>query len=195
MKVQRLAMFLIPVMLSAPVAYAQPRGSTGDAVSKAILRLPYYGPFDAISVSVDKGTVALAGSAYALGLKQDAERTVKRVAGVDQVINKIEPLPPSPNDDDLRWRVFYAIYTSGFLSHYAPGGDLLWGHRDGIHRAMQFGLEPLGRYPVHIIVEHGRVRLMGMVDTAAERTAAELAARGVWGSFGVENQITVHNRQ
>jgi len=34
--------------------------------------------------------------------------------------------------------------------------------------------------------QHSRrsFRLMGMVDTAAEGTAAELAARAVWGSFG-----------
>ena len=50
-----------------------------------------------------------------------------------------------------------------------------------------------GDYPIHIIVKGGRIQLLGVVDTEADRTAAELTARGVTGSFGVENNITVHH--
>lgn len=195
MRTTRLVPFLLAALVAAGPAGAQTRNATADAVRDAILRLPYYGPFDAISVNVEKGRVSLSGYAYALGLRQDAERAVRRVAGVDEVINTIEPLPPSQNDDELRWRVFYAIYTNDFLSRYIPGGGLSWGHRDGFGRSMGLGLEPLGNYPVHIIVRNGRVRLMGVLDTAADRTAADLAARGVPGSFAVDNEITVHRRQ
>jgi hypothetical protein len=45
------------------------------------------------------------------------------------VIDKIEQLPVSQFDDDLRWKAYYAIYRDPFLSRYAPGGGLLWGHR------------------------------------------------------------------
>ncbi|HEY6360905.1 MAG TPA: BON domain-containing protein [Vicinamibacterales bacterium] len=162
-----------------------------DDIRDAVLRLPYYGVFDAISFSYDKGTVTLEGYAYRPSLKSDAERAVRRVAGVDEVVNKIVELPVSSHDDDLRWRTFYAIYTNDFLSRYAPGGGLLWGHRHSIRRDLQLGLQPLGNYPIHIIVERGRIRLLGVVDTQADKTVAELAARGVPGSFGVENQLTI----
>jgi len=36
--------------------------------------------------------------------------------------NQIEELSPSQQDDELRWKVYYAIYTDPFLSKYAPGG-------------------------------------------------------------------------
>jgi osmotically-inducible protein OsmY len=53
-------------------------------------------------------------------------------------------------------------------------------------------VEPIGNYPIHIIVKGGRIQLLGVVDIEAVRTAAELAPRGVSGSFGVGNAITLH---
>jgi hypothetical protein len=186
-----LAAMLLLAGLSALPAHAA--DTPLDDVKEAILRLPYYGPFDAISVDYDHGTVTLSGFAYAVGLEHDAERAVRRVAGVDEVNNQIEELTLSRFDDDLRWRTFYAIYTNAFLSRYTPGGGLFWGHRDGLRWREVPGLEPIGNYPIHIIVKGGRIQLLGVVDTEADRTAAELAARGVSGSFAVENHITVHH--
>ena len=182
------------LLLAGPSALPARAADTPlDDIKEAILRLPYYGPFDAISVDYDHGTATLTGFAYAVGLKHDAERAIKRIAGVDEVNDQIEELPLSPFDDDLRWRAFYAIYTNAFLSRYTPGGGLLWGHRDGLRWRQVPGLEPIGNYPIHIIVKGGRIRLLGVVDTEADRTAAELSARGVSGSFGVENHITIHH--
>jgi hypothetical protein len=53
-------------------------------------------------------------------------------------------------------------------------------------------VEPIGNYPIHIIVKRRRIQLLGVVDIEAVRTAAELAARGASGSFGVANAITLH---
>ncbi|MDH4064557.1 MAG: BON domain-containing protein [Acidobacteriota bacterium] len=179
------------VMAVAPPMHARARVVDPiEDIRQALLWLPYYGPFDALSFRYEKGTVTLTGSAYALGLKADAERAVKRVAGVDTVVNLIEPLPASANDDDIRWRTFYAIYTSEFLSRYAPGGGLMLGRYD-TRRERDLGLEPIGQYPIHIIVRHGRIQLMGVVSTTADKTVAGLAARGVPGAFDVENQLQV----
>src|SRR6266850_7677190 len=71
--------------------------NTVEEIRKELLQLPYYSVFDFIVFSYDKGTVTLAGYAYAPRLKADAERAVKRASGVDQVVNKIEELPPNPN--------------------------------------------------------------------------------------------------
>src|SRR5258705_2983689 len=106
--------------------------SSVEAIRKELLQLPYYGVFDFLAFSYDKGTVTLMGYAYHSTLQEDAARAAKRASGVDQVINKIEELPVSQNDDDLRWKTYYAIYRDPFLSRYAPGGGLLWGHRHGL---------------------------------------------------------------
>jgi hypothetical protein len=107
---------------------ADTRQSVED-IRKELLQLPYYSVFDFLAFSYDRGTVVVGGYAYALGLKKDAERAVKRASGVDTVVNKIEELPPNQIDDQIRWATYYKIYRDPFLSRYAPGGGLLWGHR------------------------------------------------------------------
>lgn len=168
-----------------------------DEIRGALLRLPYYGVFDFLTFTYDKGTVVLGGYAYHGTLPKDAERAAKRVSGVDTVTVQIKPLSVSTFDDDIRWRVFYAIYTNAFLAKYNPGGGLLWGHVHPPRRSLfgpfaAFpGTQPVGNYPIHIIVEGGRVRLVGVVDNDTDKTVATMAARGVSGTFGVENELIV----
>jgi osmotically-inducible protein OsmY len=52
-------------------------------------------------------------------------------------------------------------------------------------------MQPVGRYPIHIIVKNGRTMLFGVVDSAADRQIAEVRAREVSGVFEVENGILV----
>jgi hyperosmotically inducible protein len=139
---------------------------------------------------VDRGTVYLAGYSFQGSLKEDAEKAVKRASGVDEVANKIEVLPASQNDDRIRWATFYRIYTDDFLSRYAPGGEyeVLRELRDERHFP---GMQPVGLYPIHIIVKNGRTMLEGVVDNAADRQIAELRAREVEGVFAVENDLTI----
>ena len=174
--------------------------ATIDAIRTTLLRLPYYGVFDFLAFSYDTGTVTLSGYAYRPTLTADAERAVKQVARVDQVVSKIEDLPVSPNDDELRWKTYYAIYNDPFLSRYAPAGGMLWGHRHrvpmGLFRSAAFfpGMEPVGDYPIAIIVKSGHITLMGVVDNESDKTMAGMKAKGVPGSFGVENELAVETR-
>ena len=123
-------------------------------------------------------------------LKADAERAAKMASGVVEVANKIEVLPASQNDDRIRWATFYRIYTDDFLSRYAPGG---------VHQALREiaderhfpGMQPVGTYPIHIIVRNGRMMLLGVVDNAGDRQLAEVRAREVSGVFEVDNSLTV----
>jgi osmotically-inducible protein OsmY len=159
-----------------------------------LLQLPYYSVFDFIAFKYDRGTAELMGFAYSPTLKQDAERAVKRVPGVDTVNDRIEQLPPSQQDDELRWRVYYAIYNDPFLSKYAPGGAMLWGHRHrfgGGFSGLWDGMEPAGDYPIHVIVRNGRVDLMGVVDDEGDKTIAGMKARQIPGSFEVKNDLIV----
>jgi len=183
---------------------AAQRGATDsvDEIRRELLQLPYYSVFDFLAFKYEKGTATIMGYAYHPGLKADAERAVKRASGVDTVVNKIEELPPSPNDDELRWNVYYAIYRDPFLSRYAPGGGMLWGHRHagsrGFH-AMDFtdlpGMEPAGDFPIHIVVKNGRVRLIGVVDNEGDKTLAGMKAKQVPGSFEVSNELAVEKTQ
>jgi hyperosmotically inducible protein len=185
-------------MLTMPRVSAQNRDERADTVRaeirKELLQLPYYSVFDFLAFKYDRGTALLMGFAYAPALKQDAERAVKRVPGVDAVQNSIEQLPPSQMDDDIRWRVYYSIYNDPFLSKYAPGAAMLWGHR---HRFGGFagiwgeGFEPAGNYPIHIIVRNGRVTLMGVVDNESDKNVAGTKARMVPGTFEVNNELVV----
>ena len=75
---------------------------------------------------------------------------------------------------------------------------MLWGHRhpfDGGFHAMgprRFpGMEPLGDYPLHIIVKNGTITLLGVVDSESDKTVAGMRAREVPGSFAVENELAV----
>ena len=163
---------------------------TVRSIRRLLERLPYYGVFDYLVFRVDRGTVYLAGYSFEGRLKADAEMAVKRASGVDEVANKIEALPTSPSDDRIRWATFYRIYTDDFLSRYAPGGAIgvLQDLRDERHFP---GMQPVGRYPIHIIVKNGRTMLLGVVDNATDRQLAEVRAREVTGVFEVENSLSV----
>ena len=163
---------------------------TVRSVRKMLERLPYCGVFDFLVFSVDRGTVTLAGYAYEGNLKADAEMATKRAAGVDEVANKIEVLPVSQQDDRIRWATFYRLYTDDFLSRYAPGGvhEVLRELRDERHFP---GMQPVGVYPIHVIVKNGRTMLLGVVDSAADCQLAAVRAHEVTGVFDVENSLAV----
>jgi hyperosmotically inducible periplasmic protein len=183
---------LLGTICGAPRARAQSvtPEETVRSVRRMLERLPYYGVFDFIVFSVDRGTVTLAGYSFDGRLREDAEMAVKRSSGVDEVANKIAVLPTSQNDDRIRWATFYRIYTDDFLSRYAPGGvfGVLQELRDERHFP---GMRPVGRYPIHIIVKNGRTMLLGVVDNASDGQLAEVRAREVTGVFDVENSLTV----
>src|SRR5512134_922903 len=161
---------------------------TVRSVRRMLERLPYYGVFDYIVFRVDGGTVYLAGYSFEGRLKADAEMAAKRASGVNEVANKIEVLPASQNDDRIRWATFYRIYTDDFLSRYAPGGE--FGVLQELRDEQRFpGMQPVGRYPIHIVVKNGRTMLLGVVDSAADRQIAEVRAREVSGVFDVENGL------
>jgi BON domain len=182
-------------MLMLRPVLAQDRGvEVRKEIRHELLQLPYYSVFDFLAFKYDRGTAQLLGYAYSPALKHDAERAVKRVSGIDTVQNNIEQLPPSQIDDELRWKVYYAIYSDPFLSKYAPGGAFLWGHRHnfgGFNGLYGAGFEPAGNYPIHIIVRGGRVTLMGVVDDEGDKTIAYAKARQVPGSFDVKNELFV----
>ena len=191
-RVSLVALALLGALMGLTRLEAQSVSSeeTVRSVRRMLERLPYYGVFDFLAFSVDRGTVTLVGYSYQGNLRADAEMAAKRATGVDEVANRIEALPTSQNDDRIRWATFYRIYTDDFLSRYAPGGvhEVLQELRDERHFP---GMQPIGIYPIHIIVKNGRTMLLGVVDSAADRQVAELRAREVTGVFEVDNSLSV----
>ena len=167
-----------------------PRETT-RSVQRALERLPYYGVFDFLAFSVERGTVTLTGYAYYGSLRDAAESATRRVSGVDEIANRVELLPASQNDDRIRWATFYRIYTDAFLSRYAPGGPV--GVTREIYDSRRFpGMhQPLGLYAIHIVVRNGHTTLFGVVDNKGDRQIAEVRAREVTGVFSVENELVV----
>jgi hyperosmotically inducible periplasmic protein len=188
----------LSVALPTPVFTQASADRVVEGIREELMQLPYYGVFDFLAFGYEKGTVTLQGYGYSLNLKASAERAVKRVAGVDQVVNKIEDLPASTMDDDIRWRTYYNIYRDPFLSRYAPGGAMLWGHRHQYRGPFgRFGglglqgFEMAGNYPIRIIVRGSRVTLMGVVDNESDKTVAGVRAREVTGTISVQNDLMV----
>jgi hyperosmotically inducible protein len=189
---RRVFLILILLVFAAAVPSAQsvPQRQQEFEIEHELEQLPTYGVFDFISFGYDRGKVTLTGYSYQGGLKSHATHAAKRVPGVDEVDNKIELLPPSPNDDRIRWATFYRIYGDGSLSRYSPGGEM--GARYELRQARRFpGMQPFGIYPIHIIVKNGRTTLMGFVASEMDRRLAEVRAREVSGVFAVENRLVV----
>jgi hyperosmotically inducible protein len=199
------AMLVAGVVLAAayPIRANGSADPTVESIRKELLRLPYYGVFDFMSFKVENGQVTLMGYAFRPTLKDDAERALKHVQGVTSVTDQIEELPVSPFDDSLRWKMYDAIYRDPFLSRYAPGGGVLWGHRHPFRSGVFLplgparfpGTEPAGDYPIHLVVKNGRVLLLGVVDSDADKTVAGMKAGQVPGSFAVDNELVVERQQ
>lgn len=178
------ALVLSNVMVASPQAPQDSR-QTGTLSPKGIDRivrevhhelvmLPFYGVFDNLAYKVDQdGTVTLLGQVVRPTLKSDAENVVKRIEGVEKVVNNIEVLPTSINDDRIRRQTYRSIYGNTTLSQY------------------QLRAVP----PIHIIVKNGRVTLEGVVARQMDKQIAGMQANSVSGVFGVTNNLQVEEQE
>ncbi len=145
-------------------------GQMVQEVRHQLVMLPYYGVFDDLGFTVNGGTVTLVGEVTQPVLKEDAGRTVKHIEGVTNVVNSIEVLPLSPNDDRIRRGVYQAIYGDPMLS-------------------TRYGFRALPS--IHIIVKNGNIRLEGVVANEMDRNLCGIRANGVPGAFHVQNDLRV----
>jgi osmotically-inducible protein OsmY len=164
-----------------------------NEIRKQILTLPEYGVFDDVRYQIKDFVVTLKGAASRPTLKSSLENVVRRVEGVEKVVNEIEVLPLSPNDDRIRARVYAAVYFHPILSRYNPGrGTPIFLSPARIAGGITND-PPIGFHPIHIIVRNGNVKLTGVVDNAADQQVAGMQANSVAGVFSVENDLQVAN--
>ena len=144
-------------------------------VRHELVTLPYYGVFDWLQFEVrPDNTVVLLGQVTRPSTRSDADARIKEIDGVRSVVNQIQVLPVSTQDDRLRVALYRTIY----------GWD-----------------SPLFRYAtqaipsIHIIVSGGRATLKGVVDSRGDANLAYIRARGVPGLFDVKNELTTESEQ
>ena len=180
MKRNFLKMFGLTAMLALAGVAGATTGHSGpftDAqiAAKAAHEIRMYSRYtiwDNLSVRVTDGNLELSGQVSQPFKKQDLQRIVQSVPGVTSVTNRVEVLPVSFNDDNLRLRIARAIYRDSALSRYAI-------------QAVP---------PIHIIVRNGQVTLEGVVNNELEKNVAGMRASTAGLSFGpVQNNLRVEN--
>jgi len=171
--IARIALAVALTLGFAPRVFADDEASIGRPnlavfkdVSNQVLGYVNFTVFDDISAAVEDGIVTLTGQVTMPYKKEDIARRVSRVAGVNVVQNKIQVLPVSIFDDELRFRIARAIYGNPAFWHYAN----------------------MAQPPIHIVVKNGHVTLAGVVNSNVERALARSLATG-FGAFDVSNDL------
>jgi hyperosmotically inducible protein len=143
-------------------------------VRHQLLMLPYYGVFDDLAFFTAGSTVTLVGEVTRPTLKSAAENVTKHVEGVTEVINKIEVLPPSPMDDQIRAAEYRAIYGDPSLS-------------------TRYGFRALPS--IHIIVKNGHVTLEGVVANEGDKNLVHMRANSVPNVFSVTDNLQLEGNE
>jgi hyperosmotically inducible protein len=162
------AMLIAFVLCAAAAASAQERKDLQifRDISNQVNRYTQFTIFDNVEATVTQGHVVLNGFVTMPYKKDDIERRVRQVDGVAAVDNRLEVLPVSQFDDELRFRIARAIYGNSAFWNYAA----------------------MPNPPIHIVVNRGRVTLAGVVQSNVERMLARSLATG-FGSFDVQNDL------
>ena len=135
-------------------------------VQRQVLQYPHFTIFDSVHIAVDDGRVTLLGKVTMPFKRTEIERRVAALASVTQVDNRIEELPASQFDNELRFLIARAIYGNHNFRSYASR------------------VNP----PIHIIVDRGRVTLEGVVLSNVDRVVARSIASSFL-AFDVKNNL------
>ena len=161
------AVLVAALLLAVPAGAQDGRDlRLADDIVRNINTYSRFTIFDDVSMSVENGLVTLTGKVTMPYKRDDIGRRIARIDGVREVLNRIEVLPVSTFDDDLRYRIARAIYGNPSFWNYAS----------------------MANPPIHIIVERGRVRLTGVVNSNVERMLARSLATGL-GELSVSNEL------
>jgi hyperosmotically inducible protein len=167
------AILLLAVVPTVVLAQSASDPQLAKRVRRELVTLPYYGVFDNLAYSIDGGNVTLYGDVVRPSTRSDAERRVKRIAGVTRVSNNIKVLPLSRFDDNIRAATYRSIARMGGLYRYLQGANP----------------------SLHIVVANGHVTLEGVVSGSGDRTLAYHAASRVPGVFSVKNNLRVEGEE
>jgi hyperosmotically inducible protein len=130
-------------------------------------RVGYGIAFNALTLDVKDGVVTLGGTVHDYPSKDSAIALAETTPGVKDIVDNIEVAPTSMFDDELRVKLYRAIYGAPTLQRYE--------------------MDP--QKPIRIVVENGHVTLYGVVDSAIAKQIAGTQASNVPGGFSVDNKL------
>jgi hyperosmotically inducible periplasmic protein len=125
--------------------------------------------FNFFRLGVEDGVITISGYAYGYPARDSALALARNASGARDVVDRIEVLPLSRNDDRIRVQAVRRIYNATGLGRYA--------------------MNPA--HPIRVIVKNGHVTLEGAVLNEMDRTLAGMAANAVSGVFSVTNNLEV----
>jgi osmotically-inducible protein OsmY len=135
-------------------------------IATSVDRYTQFTIFDDINANVKDGVVTLTGKVTMPYKRNDIAKRVSKVDGVREVRDEITVLPVSRFDDELRYRIARSIYGNSNFWNYAI----------------------MPNPPIHIVVEHGRVTLTGVVNSNVDRMLAQSLATQ-FGAMSVTNAL------
>jgi hyperosmotically inducible protein len=135
-------------------------------IAKTVQRYSRFTIFDDVSANVKDGMVTLTGKVTMPYKRDDIAKRIAKVDGVRGVSDQIDVLPVSQFDDELRYRIARSIYNNSNFWNYAI----------------------MPNPPIHIVVEHGRVTLTGVVQSEVDRALARSLATQ-FGALSVTNSL------
>ena len=161
------------LLLTANVALAASAGQAdrkdfqvAKDIATSVQRYSQFTIFDDVSANVQNGVVTLTGKVTMPFKRGDIEKRILKIDGVRGVADQISVLPVSQFDDELRYRIARSIYNDSNFWNYAI----------------------MANPPIHIVVEHGRVTLTGVVQSEVDRMLARSLATQ-FGALSVTNAL------
>lgn len=127
---------------------------------------PRYSVYDYIDGVVKNGEATLVGAITTEQKFDEIVERVEKIRGLHGLDNRIKVLPASQSDDGIRYRIATLIYGDPLFQQYSMANP-----------------------PIHVVVDRGRVTLVGIVSGDVERQKAYTIARSTPGVFNVDNQV------
>jgi len=135
-------------------------------IATSVDRYTQFTIFDDVNARVKGGYVTLSGRVTMPFKRDDLERRIAKIDGVVGLRDEITVLPVSTFDDELRFKIARSIYGHSNFWNYAI----------------------MPNPPIHIVVEHGRVTLTGIVNSEVDRVLARSLA-SQFGAFSITNDL------
>jgi hyperosmotically inducible protein len=140
----------------------------GEKVAEAVRTYSRFSIFDDVNIGIDNRNVVLTGKVTEPKKKDDIGKRVAKIDGIRSLENDIDVLPVSQVDAQLRTIAAQRIYQYPAFWRYAE----------------------LDNPPIHIIVEHQRITLTGVVDSQVDRMLAYSLVQ-FSGVLSVDNKLRV----
>lgn len=146
------------------------QGISAVELKKNLNDIPEYGVFDWIEFEkLPSGKVVLKGWTVFTETKVEAEHAAKKTLGVKEVENKIEVLPNSRVDNQIRKEAWKKLEKNPELENYGEGANP----------------------SVHIIVNRRKVKIFGSVRNESDAKLFGIVLEGIPRVLSVQDDLKV----